>query len=53
MINCHQPFSWIVGTAKPIVNEYSWTNLSSLLYVEQPVGTGMSQCMLARKHLLK
>lgn len=37
------PFSWIVGTAKPIVNQYSWTNLSSLLYVEQPVGTGFSQ----------
>ena len=37
------PFSWGVGTAKPIVNQYSWTNLSSLLYVEQPVGTGFSQ----------
>jgi hypothetical protein len=25
------------------VNEYSWTNLSSMLYIEQPVGTGYSQ----------
>jgi carboxypeptidase D len=25
------------------VNEYSWTNISSMLYVEQPVGTGFSQ----------
>ena len=25
------------------MNEYSWTNLSSVLYVEQPVGTGYSQ----------
>jgi carboxypeptidase D len=25
------------------VNKYSWTNISSLLYVEQPVGTGYSQ----------
>jgi carboxypeptidase D len=25
------------------VNEYSWTNLSSILYIEQPVGTGYSQ----------
>ena len=25
------------------MNEYSWTNLSSVLYIEQPVGTGYSQ----------
>ncbi|GLB33216.1 putative alpha beta-hydrolase [Lyophyllum shimeji] len=37
------PFQWGVGTAKPIVNEWSWTNLSSVLWVEQPVGTGFSQ----------
>ncbi|KAJ3773603.1 alpha/beta-hydrolase [Lentinula raphanica] len=37
------PFSWSWGTAKPIVNEQSWTNLSSVLWVEQPVGTGFSQ----------
>jgi len=37
------PFSWAPGTAKPIVNEFSWTNLSSVLFVEQPVGTGYSQ----------
>ncbi|KII83375.1 hypothetical protein PLICRDRAFT_119436 [Plicaturopsis crispa FD-325 SS-3] len=37
------PFSWSVGTAKPIVNDFGWTNLSSLLFVEQPVGTGFSQ----------
>ncbi|KZS90898.1 alpha/beta-hydrolase [Sistotremastrum niveocremeum HHB9708] len=36
------PFSWSTGTAKPIQNQFSWTNLSSLLYVEQPVGTGFS-----------
>ncbi|KAI9466665.1 alpha/beta-hydrolase [Lactarius psammicola] len=29
--------------ARPTQNEYSWTNLSSMLYVEQPVGTGFSQ----------
>jgi carboxypeptidase D len=32
----------MTGTAKPIQNQYSWTNLSSLLYVEQPVGVGYS-----------
>ncbi|KAJ7226637.1 alpha/beta-hydrolase [Mycena haematopus] len=30
------PFQWGVGTAKPIVNVNSWTNLSSVLWVEQP-----------------
>ncbi|KAK7676938.1 hypothetical protein QCA50_020056 [Cerrena zonata] len=37
------PFSWSYGQAKPTVNEFSWTNLSSILFVEQPVGTGFSQ----------
>ncbi|KAI0059324.1 alpha/beta-hydrolase [Artomyces pyxidatus] len=37
------PFTWAVGQAVPTVNEYSWTNLSSMLFVEQPVGTGFSQ----------
>ncbi len=39
----YQPFSWSLGQAKPTPNEFSWTNLSSLLFVEQPVGTGFSQ----------
>ncbi|KAH9045770.1 alpha/beta-hydrolase [Lactarius pseudohatsudake] len=37
------PFLWGSGQAHPTRNEYSWTNLSSVLYVEQPVGTGYSQ----------
>jgi len=37
------PFSWSWGQAVPTVNEFSWTNLSSILFVEQPVGTGFSQ----------
>ncbi|CAA7269655.1 unnamed protein product [Cyclocybe aegerita] len=37
------PFQWQWGQAKPTVNEFSWTNLSSVLWVEQPVGTGFSQ----------
>ncbi|KAF9648151.1 alpha/beta-hydrolase [Thelephora ganbajun] len=39
----HGPFSWSWGQYKPTVNEYSWTNLSSVLYLERPVGTGYSQ----------
>ena len=38
-----KPFSWSWGQAKPTPNEYSWTNLSSVLWIEQPVGTGYSQ----------
>ncbi|KAL0948943.1 hypothetical protein HGRIS_009048 [Hohenbuehelia grisea] len=37
------PFTWAPGTAKPTQNDFSWTNLSSVLWVEQPVGTGFSQ----------
>ncbi|EPS94281.1 hypothetical protein FOMPIDRAFT_1055219 [Fomitopsis schrenkii] len=37
------PFSWSHGQAKPTPNEYSWTNLSSVIYIDQPVGTGFSQ----------
>jgi carboxypeptidase D len=38
-----QPFTWKNGQALPTQNEWSWTNLSSVLYVEQPIGTGFSQ----------
>ncbi|KAJ7667096.1 alpha/beta-hydrolase [Mycena rosella] len=37
------PISWSFGQAKPTQNANSWTNLSSVLWVEQPVGTGFSQ----------
>lgn len=37
------PISWSWGTAKPIKNQWSWTNLSNVLWIEQPVGTGFSQ----------
>ncbi|KAI0269343.1 Alpha/Beta hydrolase protein [Gloeopeniophorella convolvens] len=37
------PFTWGTGQAAPTQNEWSWTNLSSILYVEQPVGVGFSQ----------
>ncbi|KAL5512219.1 hypothetical protein ACEPAG_3504 [Sanghuangporus baumii] len=37
------PLTWSWGQAKATVNEHSWTNLSNILFVEQPVGTGFSQ----------
>lgn len=30
------------GTYAPVENEYSWVNLTNVLWVEQPVGTGFS-----------
>jgi len=41
--NAAQPFTWKHGQALPTQNEWSWTNLSSILYVEQPIGTGFTQ----------
>src|SRR5579862_5008473 len=37
------PFLWQPGTFKPVKNPWSWTNLTNMIYVEQPVGTGFSQ----------
>ncbi|CAZ85311.1 unnamed protein product [Tuber melanosporum] len=39
----HGPFSWRYGTYKPARNRYSWNNLTNMIWVEQPVGTGFSQ----------
>lgn len=36
------PISWSWGQAEPTPNKWSWTNLSHVLWVEQPVGTGFS-----------
>jgi carboxypeptidase D len=37
------PVQWTWGQAYPSPNPYPWTNLSHVLWVEQPVGTGFSQ----------
>ena len=37
------PFTWEAGTLDPVQNPYSWTNLTNMLWVEQPVGVGYSQ----------
>ncbi|TPX11381.1 uncharacterized protein E0L32_001199 [Thyridium curvatum] len=36
-------FSWQWGQYTPLINQYSWVNLTNVLWVEQPVGTGFSQ----------
>ncbi|CAG7920545.1 unnamed protein product [Penicillium olsonii] len=35
-------FSWLPGTYEPVINEYSWVNLTNMLWVDQPVGVGFS-----------
>ncbi|KAK5446508.1 hypothetical protein LTS15_009847 [Exophiala xenobiotica] len=37
------PFLWQYGTYKPVQNVWAWTNLTNMVWVEQPVGTGFSQ----------
>lgn len=37
------PFIWQYGTIKPVANPYTWVNLTNVVWVEQPVGTGFSQ----------
>lgn len=37
------PFLWQAGTLSPVQNSYSWTNLTNVMWVEQPVGVGYSQ----------
>jgi len=36
------PISWKFGQARPTKNPHSWTNATSMLYVEHPIGTGYS-----------
>ena len=35
------PINWLAGTLEPTPNPYSWTNLTNVVWVDQPVGTGL------------
>ncbi len=37
------PFLWQYGTFMPTKNPWTWVNLTNMVWVEQPVGTGFSQ----------
>lgn len=36
------PFLWQSGQYEPVRNPYSWTNLTNIVYIDQPAGTGLS-----------
>ncbi|OOQ82808.1 Carboxypeptidase cpdS [Penicillium brasilianum] len=36
------PFLWQSGTYAPVRNPYSWSNLTNIVYIDQPAGTGLS-----------
>jgi carboxypeptidase D len=36
------PISWEDGTYAPVPNVYSWSNLTNVVWIEQPAGTGFS-----------
>ncbi|KAI5359539.1 Putative peptidase S10, serine carboxypeptidase, serine carboxypeptidase, serine active [Septoria linicola] len=36
------PFLWQYGTFKPVKNPYTWVNLTNVVWIEQPAGTGFS-----------
>lgn len=37
------PFLWQSGTYSAQPNPFSWTNLTNIIYIDQPIGTGMSR----------
>lgn len=36
------PFQWQSGTYGPQPNPFSWTNLTNMVWIDQPIGTGLS-----------
>ena len=43
LIQENGPWLWQSGTYAPVRNQYSWTNLTNVVWVEQPAGTGFSR----------
>lgn len=35
-------FTWQIGTLKPNDNPWAYTNLTNVIWVDQPIGTGFS-----------
>ncbi|KAJ7016109.1 carboxypeptidase [Mycena alexandri] len=36
------PFQWQSGTFEPQPNPFAWTNLTNMVWIDQPIGTGLS-----------
>lgn len=36
------PFLWQYGTYRPVQNPWTWVNLTNVVWIEQPAGTGFS-----------
>lgn len=36
------PVNWASGTYRPVRNTYSWSNLSNIVWIDQPISTGFS-----------
>ncbi|KAH8651086.1 serine-type carboxypeptidase F [Xylariales sp. PMI_506] len=43
LLNENGPFLWQPGVYEPFPNPYSWTNLTNMVWIDQPYGTGLSQ----------
>lgn len=37
------PFLWQSGTYSPQPNPFAWTNLTNMVWIDQPIGTGLSK----------
>ncbi|KXJ87241.1 carboxypeptidase cpdS [Microdochium bolleyi] len=37
------PFLWLPGTERAVPNAWSWSKLTNMIWIEQPVGTGFTQ----------
>ncbi|TIA29022.1 alpha/beta-hydrolase [Aureobasidium pullulans] len=36
------PVNWASGTYRPVRNTYSWSNLTNVIWIDQPISTGFS-----------
>lgn len=50
MIQENGPFQWQSGTFKPNANPWSWHQLTNVVWVEQPIGTGFSTGTVTAKN---
>ena len=41
-LHANGPFIWQAGTHAPVPNTYAWSNLTNVVWIDQPLGTGYS-----------